>query len=108
MAAVIHEKGSPAVFRWEDVAVPAPGPGEVRLRHTVIGVNVADTYHRAGIDHPWKVPSLPCLIGFEAVGLVTEVGPGVEQFRTGRRAVCGVPPLGACGEERNYPAKYLV
>ncbi len=107
-AAVIHEKGGPEVFRWEEVKVPLPGPHEVRLRHTVIGVNFADTYHRAGIDHPWKVPPLPCILGFEAVGVVTEVGCGVDDFHVGQRVVYGTPPLGAYSEERVYPAESLV
>ena len=46
--AVIHEKGGPEMFRYEDVDVGDPGPGEVRLKHTAIGVNYADTYHRGG------------------------------------------------------------
>ena len=108
MAAVIHSKGGPEVFRWERVEVPAPGPGEVRLRHTVIGVNFADTYHRGGIDHPWQVPPLPCVIGFEAVGIVTELGPDVAHLKQGQRVVYGVPPLGSYSEERVYPAEHLV
>ncbi len=51
-AAVIHEKGGPDVFRYEDVEVGDPAPGEVRLKHTAIGVNFADTYHRGGVSHP--------------------------------------------------------
>ncbi len=108
MAAVIHEKGSPDVFRWEAVDVPAPANGEVRLRHTAIGVNFADTYHRGGIDHPWKVPPVPCVLGFEAVGIVSELGPGVSDFKAGDRVVYGVPPLGSYSEERVYPAGSLV
>jgi NADPH2:quinone reductase len=60
-AAVIHEKGGPEVFRYEEVAVGTPGPGEVRLRHIAIGVNYADTYHRGGISHPWPVGEPPGL-----------------------------------------------
>ena len=48
MAAVIHATGKPDVLRWEEVDVPAPGRGEVRLRHTAIGVNFADTTRRSG------------------------------------------------------------
>ena len=45
MAAVIHEKGTPDVFRWEEVEVGAPGEGEVRIRNEAVGVNYVDTYH---------------------------------------------------------------
>ncbi len=78
MAAVIHETGKPNVLQWEEVEISPPGHGEVRLRHTAIGVNFADTYHRGGIDHPWKIPQLPCVLGFEAVGIVRELGPGAD------------------------------
>lgn len=108
MAAVIHEKGEPGVFRWESITVPRPGPDEVVLRHTAIGVNFADTYHRRGTDHPWKVPALPCVLGFEAAGLIKEVGSNVSGFAVGDRVVYGVPPLGAYSEERVYPAQSLM
>ena len=108
MAAVIHETGKPDVLKWEEVDIPSPGHGEVRLRHTAIGVNFADTYHRGGIDHPWKVPPLPCVLGFEAVGIVREMGPGVENLKAGDRVVYGLPPLGSYSEERVYPVESLV
>ncbi|PIW26957.1 MAG: quinone oxidoreductase [Rhodospirillales bacterium CG15_BIG_FIL_POST_REV_8_21_14_020_66_15] len=107
-AAVIHEKGGPEVFRFEDVEVGEPGPGEVRLRHTAIGVNFADTYHRGGVSHPWAVDRLPCVLGFEAVGVVTRLGAGVTGFAVGDKAVYGLPPLGAYAEERLYPAASLL
>ena len=56
MAAVIHEKGPPDVFRWEETDVADPGDGEVLLENRAIGVNYVDTYHRRGIPHPWPVP----------------------------------------------------
>jgi len=108
MAAVIHEKGTPDVFRWEHVDVGDPGPAEVRLRHTAIGVNYADTYHRRGINHPIYVPPLPTVVGFEAVGMVTAVGDGVEDFAVGDKVCYGLPPLGAYAEERIYPAQTLI
>ncbi len=48
----IHKTGGPEVFVWEDVTLGPPGPKEVRLRHTAIGVNYVDTYHRGGVPHP--------------------------------------------------------
>ncbi len=52
-AQVIHQLGPPSAMQWEHWPVPDPGPGEVRLRHTAIGVNFADTYHCGGISHPF-------------------------------------------------------
>ncbi len=107
-AQVIHELGPPEAMRWEDWPVPDPAPGEVRLRHTAVGVNYADTYHRGGISHPWPVPPCPVVIGFEGVGIVEGVGEGVAEFRTGDRAAYGIPPLGSYAEVRNYPADKLL
>ncbi len=107
-AAVIHEKGGPENFRFEDVVVGDPGPGEVRMRHTAIGVNYADTYHRGGVSHPWPVGDPPVVVGFEAVGEVLELGPGVTDFAVGDRVVYGLPPLGAYSEERLYPVETLL
>jgi NADPH2:quinone reductase len=107
-AAVIHEKGGPDVFRYEDVEVGDPGPGEVRLKHIAIGVNYADTYHRGGVSHPWPVGEPPVIVGFEATGEVLELGPGVEDFAVGDRVVYGLPPLGAYSQERIYPVSTLV
>ncbi len=107
-AQVIHEQGPPQVMRWQDWPVPEPGPGEVRVRHTAVGVNFADTYHRGGISHPWPVPPRPCVIGFEAVGEAEKVGPGVTDFKPGDRVAYGIPPLGSYAEARNYPADKLL
>ena len=107
-AQVIHELGPPNAMQWEDWPVPDLGPGEVRLRHTAIGVNFADTYHRGGISHPWPVPPCPVVIGFEGVGIVDGVGEGVTDFQAGDRVAYGIPPLGSYAEVRNYPADKLL
>ncbi len=107
-AQVIHKLGSPEAMKWEDWPVPDPAPGEVRLRHTAVGVNFADTYHRGGISHPWPVPPCPVVVGFEGVGVVEGVGTGVSQFKTGDRVAYGIPPLGSYAEVRNYPADKLL
>ena len=70
MAQVIHEKGGPENFVWEEVKLGSPGPGEVRIRNDAIGVNFADTYHRAGIPHPLVVGDPPVIVGFESVSEV--------------------------------------
>lgn len=107
-AQVIRELGPPEVMRWEDWEVPPPGEGEVRIRHTAIGVNFADTYHRGGISHPLKVPSRPCVIGFEAVGFVEGTGDGVTDFNAGDRVAYAVPPMGSYAQVRNYPEDKLL
>ena len=61
-AQVIHQLGAPDVMTWQDWPLDDPAPGEVRLRHTAVGVNYADTYHRGGISHPWPVPAPPVII----------------------------------------------
>ena len=107
-AQVIHRMGPPEVMQWEAWPVPEPGPGEVRLRHTAIGVNFADTYHRGGISHPWAVGAPPVVIGFEGVGVVEGCGDGVKGFSAGDRVAYGIPPLGSYSESRNYPADKLL
>ena len=107
-AQVIHKKGLPSCMKWEDWHVPDPKLGEVRIRHTAIGVNYADTYHRAGISHPWPVPEEPVVIGFEGVGIVEGIGEGVTEFKTGDRVAYGIPPLGSYSEVRNYPTAKLL
>ena len=107
-AQVIHKKGLPSCMKWEDWHVPDPQLGEVRIRHTAIGVNYADTYHRAGISHPWPVPEEPVVIGFEGVGIVEGIGEGVTEFKTSDRVAYGIPPLGSYSEVRNYPTDKLL
>ena len=108
MAAVIHEKGAPDVLRWEAVDVPDPGPGEVRIRNEAVGLNFVDTYHRRGIPHPWPVPPLPVVLGFEGAGRVEDVGPGVTGFAAGDRVAYALPPHGAYSQVRVYPAENLL
>ena len=107
-AQVIHALGAPDVMTWQEWPLQDPAAGEVRLRHTAIGVNYADTYHRGGISHPWPVSPPPVVIGFEGVGIVEGVGDGVTDFATGDRVAYGIPPLGSYSESRNYPADKLL
>ena len=108
MAAVIHKKGAPENFMWEETKVGAPERGQVRLRSTAVGVNFADTYHRAGIPHPMIVGDPPVVVGFEGVGVIEELGPGVTGFSVGERVCTCLPPLGAYSQERLYPADKLI
>jgi NADPH:quinone reductase-like Zn-dependent oxidoreductase len=107
-AAVIYEKGSPDVFKWEEVEVPNPRKNEVRLKNTAIGVNYIDTYHRRGMPHPWPVPELPIVLGIEGVSIVEELGPDVTEFSIGDRVAYALPPHGAYSEERVYPVDKLI
>jgi NADPH2:quinone reductase len=100
----VHTPGGPDAMQLEEVAVGAPGPGEARVRHTAIGVNFIDTYHRTG---QYKLP-LPCGIGLEAAGVVEAVGSGVNDVKAGDRvAYCGGAP-GSYSTERVMPADKLV
>ena len=95
-------------MRWEEWPVPDPQPDEVRLRHTAIGVNFADTYHRSGRHHPWPAPPRPFVLGIEAVGIVEGLGSNVANFEIGQRVCYARRPLGSYAEVRNYPAENLL
>jgi NADPH2:quinone reductase len=99
----MHKAGGPEVLQWEEVEVGKPGPGQVRLRQTAIGLNYIDTYQRSGL-YPITPPAV---IGNEAAGVVEEVGPGVTDLKPGDRvAYAGV--IGAYAEARLVPADRLV
>ena len=99
----IHATGGPEVLRHEQVEVSDPGPGEVLLRQTAIGLNFIDTYHRTGL-YPLE---LPAVLGREAAGVVEQVGPEVADFRVGDRAAYALYP-GSYAEARVIPADRLV
>jgi NADPH:quinone reductase len=96
--------GGPEVMRLVDVDVPKPKEGEVRVRHTAIGLNYIDTYHRTGL---YPLP-LPSGIGLEAAGVVEELGPGVKGLKAGDRVAYGTGPIGAYSQARNMPAARLI
>jgi NADPH2:quinone reductase len=100
----IHKTGGPEVMQFEEVAVPAPGAGEARVRHTAIGVNYIDTYHRGGL-YPLPMPSG---IGGEAAGVVEAVGAGVTFVKPGDRVGYCTGPVGAYSESRVVPADRLI
>ena len=104
MALVARRPGGPEVMEWVEVETPAPGPGEVLLRHTAIGVNFIDIYHRSGL-YPWAAESL--IPGAEAAGVVEAVGPGVTTLAPGDR-VAYVMTTGAYRQRRVVPADRLV
>ncbi len=100
----IHEHGGPDVMKWEAVDVGAPGPGEVRIRHSAVGLNYIDTYHRSGL---YKIP-LPSVIGREGAGVVEAVGTGVADVRTGDHVAYAAGPIGSYAEVRLMPADRVV
>lgn len=102
-AAQITKVGGPEVITWIDVELPAPAPGEVRMRNTTIGLNFIDTYHRTGL---YPVPA-PFGLGLEAAGVVEAVGEGVVDWQVGDRVCCFGPALGAYSTARNVPATSL-
>lgn len=100
----VHEVGDPSVLRWESVPLGPPARGEARVRHTAIGLNFIDTYHRTGL---YPIP-LPAVLGSEAAGVVEEVAAGVTEVAPGDRVAYATGPLGAYAEARNVPASVLV
>jgi NADPH:quinone reductase len=100
----IHSYGGPEVLRWDPIEVPEPGPGEVRIRHTAVGLNFIDTYERTGL-YP---VALPAVLGREAAGVVEAVGPRVSQVKVGDRVAYAGNSSGAYSEQRVLPAERLV
>lgn len=101
----IHATGSAEVLRWEEVDSPDPGPGEVKLKQTAVGLNYIDVYHRTGL---YPLGDLPATPGMEGAGVVSVIGEGVDGLSVGDRvAYAGLPP-GAYAEERLIPAHRLV
>jgi NADPH2:quinone reductase len=99
----IHQAGGPEVLQWEKIEVGAPKVGEVRLKHTAVGLNYIDVYHRTGL-YPVPLPFVP---GMEAAGIVEELGEGVTQLKVGDR-VAYSSVLGAYTEARIIAADRVV
>ncbi len=100
----MYEYGGPEVMQYEVVDLPDPGEGEARIRHTAIGLNFIDTYHRSGL-YP---VDLPTGLGSEAAGVVEAVGSGVSEVQPGDRVVYTGRPANSYSECRNFPAWQLV
>lgn len=100
----IYQYGGPDVMRWEAVDLADPAPGEVRIRHTAVGLNYIDTYHRTGL---YPLAALPAVIGMEGAGEVIALGSGVSGLAVGNR-VAYAGAIGAYAEERNIPADRVV
>ena len=100
----LRETGGPEILEAELIDVPAPGEGEVLVRHEAVGLNFIDTYHRSGL---YSLP-LPSGLGTEAAGVVEAVGPGVGDIREGQRVGYFSGPLGAYATHRTIAADRLV
>ena len=99
------QPGGPEVMRWDDVPLPEPGPGEVRIRHTAVALNFRDILVRRG-QH--AVKSFPSGLGTESAGVIEAVGPGVTEFAAGDRVATVGRPDCAYAEARIAPAARVV
>ena len=99
-----QKTGGPEVLQWEAAPLSEPGEGQARIRHTAIGVNFIDTYHRSGL---YPVP-LPSGLGSEAAGVVEAVGPGVAHVAPGDRVAYAGGPIGSYCQARVMPADRLL
>src|SRR5438045_1500332 len=96
--------GGPEVLNLEDIEPPPPAPGQVRVKHTAIGLNFIDTYQRSGL---YPVP-LPSGLGLEAAGVIDALGEGVTGLKAGDRIGYCTGPIGAYAEANNVPADRVV
>jgi len=99
----IERTGGPEVINWIDTELPPPGPGEVRMRNTAVGLNFIDVYFRTGL-YPM---ALPGGLGGEAAGVIEALGEGVEGFAVGDRVATFGPALGTYSTARNVRAETL-
>jgi len=100
----IHRYGGPEVMQWEAVEVPEPGPTEVRVRHTAIGLNFIDVYERTGLYQS----TLPMTLGREAAAVVEAIGSRVKDLAVGDRIAYVGPTSGAYSQARVLAADRVV
>ena len=100
----IRKTGGPTMMKGQDINLPAPGPGEVQIKHAYVGLNYIDCYFRSGL---YPLAGFPAVIGMEGAGVVEAVGSGVKNFWRGNR-VAYAPILGAYAQKRNIAAANLV
>jgi NADPH2:quinone reductase len=100
----VHAPGGPEAMVLEDVEVGDPGPGQARIRHTAIGLNYIDVYHRSGL-YPVEPPYG---VGMEGAAIVEAVGEGVTNVAVGDRVAYADPPPGSYAEARLFAAERLV
>ena len=100
----VHKQGGPEEMKWEVVDLPTIKEGEVLIKHTAIGLNYIDTYHRSGL-YPMPVP---LTLGIEGAGIIEEVGENVNDLKVGNRVAYASPPTGSYAEAKVMPAARLV
>lgn len=104
-AIVMRAPGGPEVLNVEDVEVGNPGPGQVRLRQSAVGVNFHDIYVRSGLYQTLTLPGIP---GLEAVGVVEALGSGVSEVKVGERVGYLTPAYGSYADARLIDAAALI
>lgn len=100
----IHETGGPEVLNWEKLELHDPGKGQVQIKHTAIGLNFIDCYHRSGL-YPVDLPLIP---GSEGVGTIETIGQNVSGFEVGQRVAYAGGQTGSYSESRNIDAGALI
>ena len=100
----IKKTGGPEVLELKDIKLDEPKDGEVLIKHTAIGLNYIDTYHRSGL---YPLP-LPSGIGLEAAGIIEKIGNNVGDFKEGDKVAYAAAPIGSYSSHRIYPVKSLV
>lgn len=99
----IEKTGGPDVMQFAQQPLPEPVKNEVQIRHTAVGLNFIDTYHRTGL---YPLP-LPSGLGLEAAGVVEKTGEAVTDFNVGDRVAYGAGPIGAYSDSRNIPSNRI-
>src|SRR5579872_1199499 len=102
---VMMGPGGPEVLRYESCDVGAPGPREVLLRQTAVGLNYIDIQHRTG---RYGLPGYPSPIGLEAAGVVEAIGTDVREVGVGERVAYSSAPIGAYADRRLMPADRVI
>ena len=100
----IKKTGGPEVLEIKNINLEDPKDGEVQIKHSAIGLNYIDTYHRSGL---YPLP-LPSGIGLEAAGIIEKTGKNVGDFKVGDKVAYAAAPIGSYSSHRNYPVKSLV
>jgi NADPH2:quinone reductase len=103
----IRTHGGPEVLERAEVEVGEPGPGEVRIRQSAIGLNFADIYQRRGSHGPHAATVFPVVLGAQGAGVIDAVGPGVQAPLHAGQSVAYFHP-GAYQAVRNVPAQRVV
>tara|TARA_B100001142_G_C14336061_1_gene655939 strand:+ start:2225 stop:3202 length:978 start_codon:yes stop_codon:yes gene_type:complete len=100
----VNKQGGPEEMKWEEVALPEMQKDDVLIKHTAIGLNYIDTYHRSGL-YPMPVP---LTLGIEGAGIIIEAGENVKDLTVGDRVAYASPPTGSYAEAKVMPADRLV